>query len=200
MTSVPAPPAGDPLGALRAFQARAPWGLRDLTSLAGAILESSGIEPRNLAARARPTERTLRFYVARGLVNPPEGRGTAAVYGYRHLLQVLGIKLRQMDGATLEAIEAEFADLSLEALERRLALALGARLPAPDEVNLADDGSRRRARWGAAAAPARDQPSRCCRIPVSPGVELLVDEGHPALQRAGDPAALAARVRDALGA
>lgn len=199
MTSVPAPPAGDPLGALRAYQSRAPWGLRELTALAGALLDASGIEPRNLAARARPTERTLRFYVARGLVSPPEGRGTAAVYGYRHLLQVLGIKLRQMDGATLEAIEAEFADLSLEALERRLALALGARLPAPDQVDLTDDGPRR-PRWGTGATPTRDQPSRCCRIPVGPGVELLVDEGHPALERAGGPAVLAARVRDALGA
>ena len=86
----------DPLVALRAYRALAPWSLRDLASLAGALLEASNIVPVNAAARALPGERTIRFYVARGLVSPPEGRGTAATYGYRHLLQVLVIKLRQM--------------------------------------------------------------------------------------------------------
>ena len=61
------------------------------------------------AARALPGERTIRFYVARGLVSPPEGRGTAATYGYRHLLQVLAIKLRQMEGATLDSLGKELA-------------------------------------------------------------------------------------------
>ncbi|HLS48211.1 MAG TPA: MerR family transcriptional regulator, partial [Gemmatimonadales bacterium] len=91
----------DPLVTLREYRALAPWGLRDLTALAGAILDASGVVPINAASRAQPSERTIRFYVARGLVSPPEGRGTAAVYTYKHLLQVLAIKLRQMEGATL---------------------------------------------------------------------------------------------------
>src|SRR5690348_17448992 len=99
-----APPAApDPLATLREYRALAPWGLRDLAALAGGILDASGVVPVNAAARARPSERTIRFYVARGLVSPPDGRGTAAVYSYRHLLQVLAIKLRQMEGATLES-------------------------------------------------------------------------------------------------
>ena len=44
-----------------------------------ALLDASGVVPVNAAARARPSERTIRFYVARGLVSPPDGRGTAAV-------------------------------------------------------------------------------------------------------------------------
>src|SRR5437764_15465638 len=81
----------------------APWNLRDLAALVGAILDASAITPINAAARAQPSERTIRFYVTKGLVSPPEGRGTAATYSYRHFLQLLWIKLRQMEGATLAA-------------------------------------------------------------------------------------------------
>ncbi|NIQ53193.1 MAG: MerR family transcriptional regulator, partial [Gammaproteobacteria bacterium] len=84
------------------YRQLAPWNLRDLATLAGALLDASGVRPINAAASAHPSERTIRFYVTRQLVTPPEGRGTAATYSYRHLLQVLAIKLRQMEGITLE--------------------------------------------------------------------------------------------------
>ena len=102
--TAPSPGDHDPLYTLRQYRQLAPWNLRDLASLAGAILESSGVRPLNAAASSRPNERTIRFYVTRGLVTSPDGRGTAATYGYRHLLQVLSIKLWQMEGATLASI------------------------------------------------------------------------------------------------
>jgi mono/diheme cytochrome c family protein len=126
----------DPLAALRAYRVLAPWGLRDLAALAGGVLEASAVIPLSAAARTRPTERTIRFYVARGLVSPPEGRGTAAMYGYKHFLQVLAIKLRQMEGATLEVLTREFADQAGDQLERRVASVLGPQLPPPGEVAL----------------------------------------------------------------
>ena len=58
--------SADPLAALRAYRPLAPWSLRDLAALAGALLEASNIVPVNAAARALPGERTIRFYVARG--------------------------------------------------------------------------------------------------------------------------------------
>jgi hypothetical protein len=129
-------PATDPLATLREYRALAPWGLRDLSALAAGLLDASGVVPVNAAARARPSERTIRFYVMRGLVSPPDGRGTAAVYSYRHLLQVLAIKLRQMEGATLEAMSREFADLTGDVIERRVATALGPTVPRPDRLAL----------------------------------------------------------------
>jgi MerR HTH family regulatory protein len=131
---VSAPP--DPLAVLREYRALAPWGLRDLAGLSAGILDASGVVPVNAAARARPSERTIRFYVARGLVSPPDGRGTAAVYSYRHLLQVLAIKLRQMEGATLEAMTREFSGLTGDLIERRVAGVLGPALPRPDRLPL----------------------------------------------------------------
>jgi hypothetical protein len=197
-------PGADPLTALRAYRALAPWSLRDLASLAGALLEASNIVPVNAAARAHPVERTIRFYVARGLVSPPEGRGTAATYGYRHLLQVLAIKLRQMEGATLESLHKELADLAGDMLERRVASALGPPLPMPERV-LAGPGTHeprgRVARAMQSALPVPGQaprPTTCRRIPCGPGVELLLDERHPALQAPGAEAAIAREVTELL--
>src|SRR5258708_7313282 len=100
----------DSLQVLREYRNLAPWNLRDLAGLVGAILDASAVTPINAAARAQPSQRTVRFYVTRGLVSPPEGRGTAATYSYRHFLQLLWIKLRQMEGGTLAAITKEMQD------------------------------------------------------------------------------------------
>ena len=203
--TVAAPP--DPLATLREYRTLAPWGLRDLAGLAAGILDASGVVPLNAAARARPSERTIRFYVARGLVSPPDGRGTAAVYSYRHLLQVLAIKLRQMDGATLEAMTKEFSGLTGDLIERRVAGALGATLPPPDRLPLLHGPGTGRGRVGRAVMGwlvpvegAAATGSLCRRIAVAPGVEVLIDEEHPALRLNGDPAAIAEAIRQALAA
>jgi DNA-binding transcriptional MerR regulator len=196
----------DPLAVLREYRALAPWGLRDLAAMAAGILDASGIVPINAAARARPSERTIRFYVAQGLVAPPEGRGTAAIYTYRHLLQVLAIKLRQMEGATLEKIVAELRESTGDTIERRVAAALGAGLPLPADLQLLNEPGTARGKVGRAlqgwiAPPEASHGAResvCRRIVVAPGVELLVDEQHPAVRFGRDTAALAEAVRRAI--
>ncbi len=206
----------DPLTTLREYRALAPWSLRDLAAVAGAILDASDVFPINAAARARPSERTIRFYVARGLVSPPEGRGTAAIYSYRHLLQVLAIKLRQMEGATLDAIIKEFSGLAGDVIERRVAAALGPALPPPDRLQFpqlpgAPRGKVGRALQGWLAAPrASDRPGAqsdadselratvCRRLPVAPGVELLIDQQHPLVRFNSDDGAIAEAFRQTL--
>jgi hypothetical protein len=195
----------DPLTILREYRALAPWGLRDLAALAGGILDASGVVPVNAAARARPSERTIRFYVARGLVSPPDGRGTAAVYSYRHLLQILAIKLRQMEGATLESMVKEFAGLTGDVIERRAASALGPGLPPPDHLPLLRTPGTGRGRVGRAVmawlSPVEGitaASSTCRRIAVAPGVEVFIDEQHPALRLNGDIVVIAEALRQAL--
>jgi hypothetical protein len=198
-----APP--DPLATLREYRNLAPWGLRDLAALSAGILDASGVVPLNAAARARPSERTIRFYVARNLVSPPDGRGTAAVYSYRHLLQVLAIKLRQMEGATLEALTRELAGLTGDLIERRVATAIGPGLPRPDRLPLMQAPGTGRGRvgravlgWLAPVEGAAAVGSACRRIPVAPGIEVLIDEQHPAIRLNGDTAAIAEAFRQAL--
>ena len=195
----------DPLTTLREYRSLAPWGLRDLAALAAGILDASGVVPVNAAARARPSERTIRFYVARALVSPPDGRGTAAVYSYRHLLQVLAIKLRQMEGATLETMTREFAGLTGDVIERRVASVLGPALPRPDRLALLQAPGTGRGRVGRALlgwlAPVEGTAgvaTACRRIAVTPGIEVLIDEQHPVLRLNGDVDAIAEALRQAL--
>jgi len=203
----------DPLLTLREYAKLAPWNIRDLAALAGAVLDASGVTPINAAAQSRPSDRTIRFYVARHLMSPPEGRGTAATYGYRHLLQLFAIKLRQMEGATLTSIAQELAESPGDVLEKRVAAALGT-LPALGELSLqprfAPRGRVRRAfqHWGPTGngraphgeAPALDAPPGAWyRLGLGDGLELDVRADHPAArsetqrQRLADAVAHAVR-------
>jgi len=200
MTANPAPIPGDPLKTLWEYRPLAPWSLRELSALAGAILEASNVYPVNTVARAIPSDRTIRFYISRGLVSPPEGRGTSAIYMYRHLLQVLAIKLRQMEGATLDTIRDELAGLAGDVVERRVAAALGPTLPSPEMLGWP---RRRHAtpppppplpeRGGGSATSAAGSTVR--RIVIAPGCELLIDAGHAYLRGSRTEEELAAAVR-----
>jgi DNA-binding transcriptional MerR regulator len=182
----------DPLLAIREYRQLAPWSLRDLATVAGAVLDASGIRPINAAASAYPNERTIRFYVTRGLVTPPDGRGTAATYSYRHLLQVLAIKLRQMEGATLATITKELAETTGDVLERRVASALGPGVPLPSRLPLTANDEAPRGRAGRALRTLLSRPEpeptqlaggRWFRMAVAHGLELLVHEDHPLARR-----------------
>lgn len=201
----PGAPGADPLRALREYRTLAPWSLRDLAALAGAILDASGVFPLNVSARARPSERTIRFYVAEGLVSPPEGRGTAATYSYRHLLQLLAIKLRQMEGATLDTITRDLGDQGGDQIERRVAAALGPGLPPPSRLTVSQPGAPRGKvgrvlqDWMQAADSAdAARPTLCRRIPVGQGVEVLIDARHPLLRSHSEEAAIIDALRSAI--
>ncbi|MGH7533783.1 MAG: MerR family transcriptional regulator [Gemmatimonadales bacterium] len=194
-------PPADPLATLRSYRTLAPWGLQDLAALAGAILEASGVVPLSGAAQARPSARTIRFYLSRHLVDGPEGRGTAAVYGYRHLLQVLAIKLRQMEGMTLAAIIEEGREQTGDAIERRVASTIGTALPPPELLGWTSSARGRSGRMTAKASGAmgaESTPGTLRRIPVVAGVDLLVSASHPALRRPDAEGALAEALRAAL--
>jgi len=113
-----------PVAHLRVHAKQAPWNARGLAAYATSIVDAAGMRPTNAAARASLSARAVRFYVSTGLLDRPEGKGTAATYGYRHLLQLLAIKVRQREGQTLETIKRELAEQTGDALERRVAHSL----------------------------------------------------------------------------
>jgi hypothetical protein len=124
---------------------------------------------------------------------PPDGRGTAATYSYRHLLQLLVIKLRQMEGAPLSNIAQEIKEQTGDVIERRVAAALGPNIAPPSRLNLRDPtATRGRAgraihTWNALGKIADDGSetgkrfvtTKWHRIPIVRGLELNVHEGHP---------------------
>ncbi len=141
------------------------------------------MRPTNASARAAPTARSVRFYVASGLLDRPEGTGTAATYNYRHLLQLLSIKIRQREGHSLEKIKTEMKDVTGDALERRIATSLAPALTSGADTTVEnDDGNTYTWR----------------RTPVADGIELHIREDSPA---ASEEAVIAMReaVRAALG-
>lgn len=169
---------------LRAHARHAPWNARGLAAHVTALVDAAGVRPTNASARAAPSARSIRFYVANGLLERPEGTGTAATYNYRHFLQLLAIKIRQREGVTLDVIKKEMKDFAGDALERRVAASLAAALGATQEL-------RRQ--------PADEvEPVSWRRMPVADGVELHVRDDSPA---ARDEALMAMReaVRAALG-
>ena len=139
------PMSENPVALLRAHAKHAPWNARGLAAHAAALAGAAGVRPTSAVARATPSMRAVRFYVSIGLLDRPEGAGTAATYGYKHLLQLLAIKIRQREGQTLEVIKREMRDLTGDALERRVATALAASLgaiaPAATPVDDAGDSA-----------------------------------------------------------
>ena len=176
--------AESPLALLRAHARQAPWNARGLAAHVTALVDAAGVRPTNASARAAPSARAIRFYVANGLLERPEGTGTAATYNYRHFLQLLAIKIRQREGVTLDAIKAEMKDFTGDAIERRVASSLAAALGATIETR--------------SVAADADEPATWRRLPVADGVELHVRDDSPSSR---DEALIAMReaIRAALG-
>ena len=173
-----------PIVLLRAHSRHAPWNARGLAAHVTALVDAAGVRPTNASARAAPSARSIRFYVANGLLARPEGTGTAATYNYRHFLQLLAIKISQREGVTLDVIKKEMTEFAGDALERRVATSLAAALGATVET-------RKQA--------TDDEPSLSWRrVAVADGVELHVRDDSPASR---DEALVAMReaVRAALG-
>lgn len=177
--------ADSPIALLRAHARHAPWNARGLAGHVTALVDAAGVRPTNASARAAPSARSIRFYVANGLLERPEGAGTAATYNYRHFLQLLAIKIRQREGVTLDVIKREMKELTGDALERRVASSLAAALGATVEMRKQ-------------AAADEDVTASWRRVPVADGVELHVRDDSPASR---DEALVAMReaVRAALG-
>lgn len=147
------------------------------TLLAAAAAALQGL-PAASDARVRelPDERTFRYYQSVGLVDRPlRHDGRIAIYGRRHLLQLVCVKLLQARG------------LSLAQIQRALAGAADAQL----EAALADAG----AVADAAVEPARPAPPAPARVAaeIAPGVLVVID---PAV--VADPAALLSLLTRAL--
>ncbi|MEU5876939.1 MerR family transcriptional regulator [Spirillospora sp. NPDC047279] len=84
------------------------WTITELAERAAAALAADGSPQVNGRVRDLPNERLIRWYTTIGLVDPPLGRrGRTALYGGRHLLQLVAIKRRQATGRTIAEIQAE---------------------------------------------------------------------------------------------
>jgi DNA-binding transcriptional MerR regulator len=95
---------------------------------------------RELSAESGVPERTIRFYISRGLLDPPLKAGRGAVYGAGHKARLTHIRNLQAKGMMLSEIAhfiaSERANRNLTLLKSRVDVAsaseAGGNLPAPE--------------------------------------------------------------------
>jgi DNA-binding transcriptional MerR regulator len=118
----------------------------------------------NGRVRDVPDRRAIRWYTTTGLVDRPAGlRGRTALYGPRHLLQIVALKRRQAQGRSLAEIQAELGgapDERLAEVARVPDDLLAVDGPAPDPYE-----SAVQARFWA-VTPAADPDPLGGRVPV----------------------------------
>ena len=132
--------------------------------------------------REVPDARAIRWYSTIGLVaRPATMRGRTALYGQRHLLQLVAVKRRQAEGRRLAEIQAELAGATDEQLGAI------ARLDAPEPPANGADPQIRPRFWAerpvAGPAPAEQPPSTGALngLHLDGGVVLLLP-GRPTPQ------------------
>src|SRR3954452_1817711 len=129
------------------------WTIGELAELAGAALADDPVRV-NGRVRELPNERLIRWYTTIGLLDPPLARrGRTALYGPRHLLQLVAVKRRQAAGLAIAQIQAELTGATDDMLREV------ARLPQVVPSGAAGDSPRPRERFWA-APPAADRPPR----------------------------------------
>jgi DNA-binding transcriptional MerR regulator len=169
----------------------APWTLSELTNEAARHLAQLPAQ-RNGQIRAVPDERTIRYYAALGLLDRPEAmRGRTALYGARHVAQIVAIKRLQLGGRSLAEIQAMWSTIDNSTLERMSGVSLPAGAPRTARAGF----------WQAAptAPTPADEPARVLRselrIELAPDVFLtlagdlgeLTPADAPALRAAATP-------------
>jgi hypothetical protein len=93
------------------------WTLDELTARVAAALDGTAYAGApNGRVRDIPDARAIRWYATIGLVDRPTMRGRIALYGPRHLLQLVAVKRRQSQGMRIADIQAELADAPDEVL------------------------------------------------------------------------------------
>jgi DNA-binding transcriptional MerR regulator len=170
------------------------WTIGELAERASTALAPTA----RLNGRVRdvPNERLIRWYSTIGLLDPPSARrGRIALYGRRHLLQLIAVKRRQADGRTIAEIQAELTGAADQILE---SIALIPETPDETAATVATRTPRPRFWAEPPAAPAASLSAPSGPPPVAPAVAEEPRSPAPPAQPA-QPAVIVHGVRLAAG-
>ena len=99
-------------------------GLPEFARTGEQVLAALGLEQARGTVTSVPDERTIRYYMTEGLVQTPEEKqGTASVFSYLHLLQLLTVKKLQAEHLPIRKIRELVAGKSETELEALLGVA-----------------------------------------------------------------------------
>jgi DNA-binding transcriptional MerR regulator len=103
----------------------------DLVHLASEIIPKVAVRPDRHKVTAIPDARTVRYYIQQGIVDRPHGlAGPSALYGYKHMLQLVAVKILQSQYLPIRRIKEMLQGLDASALEERVQAWTAAGAPA----------------------------------------------------------------------
>jgi DNA-binding transcriptional MerR regulator len=115
-----------------------------------------------LAARVGTSERTVRFYVAEGLLPPPRGRGRGAHFREAHLIRLQLIRAIQRAGNELSTIAEYLEELGADGAKDAAALQVW-------------EARQEQAEWAQTWRERFGVPATLYRYRIADGVELFVE-------------------------
>ena len=155
-------------------------GLPEFARVSGQLVADLQLEQQRGTVTSVPDERTIRYYLAEGLIQTPEERqGTASVFSYLNLLQLLTVKKLQAEHLPIRKIRELVAGKS----EQELETLLGVRGPSGKNTEakryleslLAPAPSAPPTETAAAPLQQLDaSPPSWQRVEIEPGLELHV--------------------------
>ena len=102
------------------------WTIEELRAAVATSLEQRYDGPPNARVRDVPDQRTIRYYTTLGLIDRAlEMRGRTALYGTRHLVQLVAIKKLQAQGQSLAEVQQALVGQPTGAIARLAGLSLG---------------------------------------------------------------------------
>lgn len=155
------------------------------------VLSAASVDPQSGRIRSMPDVRTIRYYISAGVMDRPlDYEGRTAIYGRRHLEQLVAIKRLQAVGATLDQIREQLSQLDGPALTAlaNLSVTNPSATPSADAASGASStasgvGGRHmgRAFWRQAPAPVQ-RPNAALPVRaalLAPGATLVLGAGDP---------------------
>src|SRR5205085_10883715 len=98
-------------------------GVAELADMVARVLTEAGPMQERGTVSEVPDERTVRYYLTEGLLSPAEEKqGTASVFGYLHMLQLLAVKNLQAQHLPIRKIRELVEGRTARELERLLGL------------------------------------------------------------------------------
>ena len=181
-------------------------GVAGLAEEAARILAESGAARQGRGTVTElPDERTVRYYLAEGLIpTAEEKRGTASVFGFRHLLQLLVVKKLQAEGLPIRAIRELVTGKTERQLERLLGVEQGQasgaaargealsylesllrKSPSAPLPSAATPPQAFAPQSASLASPSAAPRETWARVELEPGLELHVSDSYRAPQGEG---------------
>jgi DNA-binding transcriptional MerR regulator len=98
-------------------------GLPEFASICERVVSDMDLEQQRGTVTSVPDERTIRYYLSEGLVQAPEERqGTASVFTYLNLLQIVAVKKLQAEHLPIRKIRDLVSGKSEQELEALLGI------------------------------------------------------------------------------